>query len=195
LVNTGLQTGDHARKIDISRFNGLFSTADVPPFPFALWIHLIWGTLNREKLLAKEAAQGVSAYLTEYAKAKGIYMKINYVNADHVHALIDLPTSLSVEELMQLWKGSSSHWINENNLVPGKFAWGRGYAAFLRVRIKCRSSRSLHRRARGASSRAQLRRGVQGICRAARIVFGGSGKPLKRLRLFGVWSHRPKGRC
>src|SRR5437660_1743941 len=23
-----------------------------------------------------------------------------------------------------------SHWVNENNLVSGKFAWGRGYGAF-----------------------------------------------------------------
>jgi putative transposase len=94
------------------------------------WIHLIWGTLNREKLLNKNAAERVSRYLNEYARTKDIYMKINYVNTDHVHALVDLPTGLSVEELMQLLKGSSSHWINENNLVPGKFAWGRGYAAF-----------------------------------------------------------------
>ena len=35
-------------------------------------------------------------------------MKINYVNADHVHALVDLPTNLSIEELIQLLKGSSS---------------------------------------------------------------------------------------
>jgi REP element-mobilizing transposase RayT len=32
-------------------------------------------------------------------------MKINYVNADHVHALVDLPTNLSIEELIQLLKG------------------------------------------------------------------------------------------
>ena len=57
-------------------------------------------------------------------------MKINFVNADHVHALVDLPTALSIEDLMQLLKGSSSHWINSNNIVPGKFAWGRGYGAF-----------------------------------------------------------------
>ena len=61
---------------------------------------------------------------------KGVYMKINYVNADHVHALVDLPTGVSIEDLIQLFKGSSSHWINANNLLPGKFAWGRGYGAF-----------------------------------------------------------------
>ena len=57
-------------------------------------------------------------------------MKINYVNADHVHALIDLPKNLSLEDLVQLFKGSSSHWINANNVVTGKFAWARGYGAF-----------------------------------------------------------------
>ena len=44
-------------------------------------------------------------------------MKINYVNADHVHALVDLPTAFSIEELMQLLKGSSSHWINANDVT------------------------------------------------------------------------------
>ncbi len=57
-------------------------------------------------------------------------MKKNYINADHVHALIDLPTHLSIEDLFQLLKGRSSNWINAENLTPGKFAWGRGYAAF-----------------------------------------------------------------
>jgi putative transposase len=54
----------------------------------------------------------------------------NYVNGDHVHALVDLPTSLAIEDMMHLFKGASSHWINERNLLPGKFAWGRGYGAF-----------------------------------------------------------------
>jgi putative transposase len=86
--------------------------------------------LNREKILPKEAAPRVSRYLIDYSESKGFYMKINYVNADHVHTLVDLPTSLSIEEVMQFLKGSSSHWINANNVLSGKFAWGRGYGAF-----------------------------------------------------------------
>jgi REP element-mobilizing transposase RayT len=93
-------------------------------------LSLIWGTLDREKLLNKTAAARVSRYLNEYAESKGVYMKINYVNADHVHALIDLPTAVSIEELTQFLKGSSSHWINSNDVITGKFAWGRGYGAF-----------------------------------------------------------------
>jgi REP element-mobilizing transposase RayT len=91
---------------------------------------LIWGTLNREKLLNKTAAVRVSRYVTEYAEEQGMYMKINYVNADHLHALIELPTALSIEKVIQLLKGSSSHWINSHDITAGKFAWGRGYGAF-----------------------------------------------------------------
>lgn len=94
------------------------------------WLHLIWGTLNRKRVLHRQARTQVSTYLDEYAKSKGIYMKINYVNADHVHALVDLPTRYSIEELIKLLKGSSSHWINKNRIVEGKFSWGRGYSAF-----------------------------------------------------------------
>jgi REP element-mobilizing transposase RayT len=81
-------------------------------------------------MLDKRAAARASKNLSEYSHQKGIYMKINYFNADHTHALVDLPTNLTIEQLIQLLKGSSSHWINHNHLIKGKFAWGRGYGAF-----------------------------------------------------------------
>ena len=94
------------------------------------WLHLIWATLNREPMLSKEAAAGLSNYLSEYSGEKQIYQKINFVNTDHVHVLIDLPTRYSIEDVMQLFKGGSSHWVDETQLVEGKFAWGRGYGVF-----------------------------------------------------------------
>jgi putative transposase len=81
-------------------------------------------------MLDKRAAARASVNLTEYFRGKGIYMKINYFNPDHTHALIDLPTNLTIEQVIQFLKGSSSHWINQNHLVKGRFAWGRGYGAF-----------------------------------------------------------------
>jgi REP element-mobilizing transposase RayT len=95
-----------------------------------IWLHLIWETLAREAMLDKRAAARESKFLTGYSAEKGIYMKINYVNAEHTHALIDLPTNKFVEEVIKLFKGGSSYWINDNKLVGGKFASGRGYGAF-----------------------------------------------------------------
>ena len=94
------------------------------------WLHLIWGTLKREGIFEPAQAAKVSGFLTDYAKTNGIYMKINFVNTEHVHALIDLPTGMTIEQAIELFKGASSHWINEQDLVAGKFAWGRGYGAF-----------------------------------------------------------------
>lgn len=61
------------------------------------WLHIIWATKNREKLfINREARKEVSAHLYKNAMDKDIYMKINYINADHVHSLIDLPTKYSI---------------------------------------------------------------------------------------------------
>lgn len=95
-----------------------------------VWLHLVWATLDRRPLLDKAAAAKLSAHLQKYSREKGIYMRTNFVNPDHVHALVDLPTNLTIEDLMQLLKGESAHWVNEQDLVAGKFSWGRGYGVF-----------------------------------------------------------------
>jgi len=159
--------------MDTSRFNGLRCAPMSVHSYSRCWIHLIWGTLNREKLLNKGAAAGLSRYLGEYAEKQGVYMKINYVNADHVHALIDLPTAFSIEKLMQLLKGSSSHWINSNNVISGKIRLGQRLWRVLRVRIECGPSSALHRKSRGTSSRADIWRGAQGIHRSSRATLDG----------------------
>ncbi len=95
-----------------------------------IWIHLIWETLDKQKILPRPARLKLSEFLFSYSKDKGIFMKTNFVNADHVHALIDLPTYISVEECIKLLKGSSSHYINKNRIINSKFSWGRGYGSF-----------------------------------------------------------------
>jgi len=94
------------------------------------WVHFIWGTKNRRPLLHGESAAAVSRFLFRYVSEKNIYMKTNFVNPDHVHALIDLPSSLSIEQAAKLLKGASSYWINQQRLISETFAWGRGYGAF-----------------------------------------------------------------
>ncbi|MCO5052591.1 MAG: transposase [Verrucomicrobiae bacterium] len=91
---------------------------------------MVWATIERRPLLPKPAAARLSAHLHEHAHKKGIYMKINFVNADHTHVLVDLPVGKAIDEVVQLLKGESSHWVNESNLIAGKFGWQRGYGAF-----------------------------------------------------------------
>lgn len=94
-----------------------------------IWLHLVWGTYNHENCLPdRSLRKKLSQYFYEYSEGKNIYMKINYVNSDHVHAIIDLPTNITIEDVFHLYKGSSSNWINKQ--VSYKFSWCTGYAAF-----------------------------------------------------------------
>ncbi len=64
------------------------------------------------------------------AESNGIYTKALHVNPDHVHALIDLPRTCSVDDVVKALKGCSSRWINSSGLLVGHFRWARGYGAF-----------------------------------------------------------------
>ncbi len=49
---------------------------------------------------------------------------------DHIHCLFLLNPQKSIAEVIKQIKGSSSHFINQNNLISEKFAWQTGYAAY-----------------------------------------------------------------
>jgi len=49
---------------------------------------------------------------------------------DHLHILFGLSPKQSVSDIIADIKRSSSLYINENNLLPGKFQWQEGYGAF-----------------------------------------------------------------
>jgi putative transposase len=49
---------------------------------------------------------------------------------DHIHALFLLNPQKSISEVIKQIKGSSSHFVNHQNLIDEKFAWQTGYAAY-----------------------------------------------------------------
>ena len=94
------------------------------------WVHLVWATLDIERLLPPAAARQVSKHLTRYASDEHIHMEVNHVGPDHVHSLIELPTNMPIEHVFKLLKGESSHWINHRGLIARTFHWEIGYASF-----------------------------------------------------------------
>ncbi len=94
-----------------------------------IWLHLVWGTYNHENCLPdRSLRKQLSKYFYVYSEKKNIYMKINYVNSDHVHVIIYLPTNITIEDVFHLLKGSSANGVNKQ--VNFKFSWSKGYAAF-----------------------------------------------------------------
>ena len=100
--------------------------------PFVrVWIHLIWSTKNREKIILTEIRQKLIEHIKINAKEKGLWLdSINCTN-DHVHLLISLNSELTISKTVMLIKGESSHWINKNNLfkTATRFQWQDEYIA------------------------------------------------------------------
>lgn len=94
-----------------------------------IWVHLVWSTKRREKIILPRFRQELFAHIRTNARQKDIFLDgINGVD-DHVHALISLGSDQTISKVVQLIKGESSRWINKEKLVRGKFEWQDEYFA------------------------------------------------------------------
>lgn len=97
----------------------------------ACFLHLIWSTYRRKQLLAsKESRNKLLRFFIEHFKETEIRLVELFINPEHVHLLIELPMNMKIQDIVKLAKGSSSHWINQNNIIKVKFSWATGYGAF-----------------------------------------------------------------
>lgn len=95
-----------------------------------IYIHLVWSTKNRVPFFeTRELRQKVWHHIKENSIKKGVF--IDYVSgySDHCHCLISLGSNQTIEKVVQLIKGESSFWINQNKLTKQKFQWQSEYFA------------------------------------------------------------------
>jgi len=95
-----------------------------------IFVHLIWGTHNHERVLNRELRIKIYQHLLERARELKIIINKMNLQPEHVHTLLELPSNKSIAEIAQNFKGECSNWINDNNLTVGKFRWQRGYGAY-----------------------------------------------------------------
>ncbi len=96
-----------------------------------IWIHLIFGTKNRFPMINASFEKQLYSHIKNLLE-KDFKSKVEIINgtADHIHILLLQNQNHSIAELTKNIKGNSSHWINQNNFIKGKFAWQTGYGAF-----------------------------------------------------------------
>ena len=95
-----------------------------------IWIHAIWATKERLPLLHQNSEQKVYQFIAEQLRELGCPVRIINGMPDHIHCLFLLNPQKSIADVIKQIKGSSSHYINENNIIPDKFSWQTGYAAY-----------------------------------------------------------------
>ncbi len=94
-----------------------------------IWLHCVWGTKRRTPFLTENNKKIIIEHIKENAKDKNIY--IDFINGyeNHLHCTISLNPEQNISKIMQLIKGESSYWINNQKLIKGKFEWADEYYA------------------------------------------------------------------
>jgi len=95
-----------------------------------LWIHAVWGTKRRQPMMQCECVKELLIrHIIETSRNKGFQVKMINGVSDHLHALIRLKSSQTLDKIMQHIKGESAHWMNQQQLLKDKFKWSHRYYA------------------------------------------------------------------
>jgi REP element-mobilizing transposase RayT len=95
-----------------------------------IYIQVVFAVQGRQNLIAPERKEELHKYVTGIVTRQG--QKLIEINCmpDHTHVLIGLRPSMALSELVGDIKTGSCNHINENQWVPGHFAWQEGFGAF-----------------------------------------------------------------
>ncbi len=95
-----------------------------------LYVHLIFRTKHRERLLNDRVRDSLHAYMAtvlQHFNCRPVL--INSVE-DHVHILLDLGRTVAVSQAVEEVKTTSSKWLKTQSAELAHFTWQSGYGAF-----------------------------------------------------------------
>ena len=95
-----------------------------------IWIHAIWSTKERQSFIINNVEKQIHDMIGNELREMGCPVRIVNGMPDHIHTLFLSNPQKSIADIIKQIKGSSSHFINEQNLISEKFAWQTGYAAY-----------------------------------------------------------------
>lgn len=96
----------------------------------SLFVHFIFSTKNRQKLIADDLKDRLWAYMGGIARENKMKPLAIGGIEDHVHLLVPLPSTLAVAKAIQFIKGGSSKWVHDTFPRYQYFKWQDGYGAF-----------------------------------------------------------------
>ena len=95
-----------------------------------IWIHAVWGTKDHIPLLKDGFKAELIRHIHTKIEEMGCPLRIVNGPADHLHALFLLNIEKTLADVLQMAKGESAHWVNQQQFLKTKFAWQTGYGGF-----------------------------------------------------------------
>ena len=102
----------------------------VPHSQTIIWLHTVWSTKERRPIILPTFEKYLYHLMRAEFENAGCVVRVINGTCDHVHCLFRLSPQIALSGIIKQVKGCSSHEINARNLMPEKFAWQTGYAAF-----------------------------------------------------------------
>ena len=93
-------------------------------------IHVVFSTKERRAFLDPDMRPRLHAYLATVARNAGCECYRAGGVADHVHLAIRLSRTLTIADLVENLKTSSSKWLKTQSPDLALFSWQRGYGCF-----------------------------------------------------------------
>jgi putative transposase len=92
-----------------------------------LFYHFVWGTKNREPLIAPRFTQPLyNVIAAKVIELGGIAHAVGGTD-DHVHLVVSVPPKIALSTFIGQVKGSSSHFVNHEVQPEYQFAWQDEY--------------------------------------------------------------------
>ena len=96
----------------------------------SILIHLVFSTKNREPFITTKVESELHPYMaTILRELKSPSLAIDGTS-DHVHILFSLARTITVADLVEELKTSTSKWIKTRSRELKNFQWQRGYGSF-----------------------------------------------------------------
>ena len=92
-----------------------------------LFYHFVWGTKNREPLIAPEWENSLHNVIAAKATELGAIVHSVGGIEDHVHLVVSVPPKIALSTFIGQVKGNSSHFVNHGLDVVIYFAWQAEY--------------------------------------------------------------------
>ena len=93
-------------------------------------VHIIFSAKGRQPFLDPTLRAATHGYLATVARNAGCECYQVGGMADHVHLAIRLSRTITIADLLEKLKTTSSKWIKAQPAGPSRFAWQRGYGCF-----------------------------------------------------------------
>ncbi len=95
-----------------------------------IYIHIVFTVKGRQNLIQKKYREQLHKYISGIIKNKGQKLLSIFAMPDHIHLFMNVKPNITISDLVRDIKTGSSKFINEKNLVKGKFSWQKGFGVF-----------------------------------------------------------------